>query len=287
MIEEEQQRMTMELEKYLKSLSMPKRLQESTMYSVNAGGKRLRPLLMKLAAKGLNGNEERVYPAALALEMVHTYSLIHDDLPAMDDDMYRRGQLTNHKQFDEATAILAGDGLLTNSFHVITSNSQYTDEEKVFLIHRLSKASGLEGMVAGQLMDMEAEDKQVAIEELENIHLLKTGMLLTYALEIGAYLAGASTEIISKITELGKYVGLIFQIQDDILDVIGDQELLGKTVGSDMENNKTTYPSLLGLDGAIEHKNRYVKKAKGIIESVHLKETELDLIIDYLSNRKY
>jgi geranylgeranyl diphosphate synthase, type II len=287
MIEEEQQRMTMELQKYLKSLSMPKRLQESTMYSVNAGGKRLRPLLMKLAAKGLNGNEERVYPAALALEMVHTYSLIHDDLPAMDDDMYRRGQLTNHKQFDEATAILAGDGLLTNSFHVITSNPQYTDEEKVFLIHRLSKASGLEGMVAGQLMDMEAEDKQVAIEELENIHLLKTGMLLTYALEIGAYLAGASTEIISKITELGKYVGLIFQIQDDILDVIGDQELLGKTVGSDMENNKTTYPSLLGLDGAIEHKNRYVKKAKVIIESVHLKETELDLIIDYLSNRKY
>ncbi|WP_163537736.1 polyprenyl synthetase family protein [Gracilibacillus sp. YIM 98692] len=284
-IKEEQTLVNDCIHSYLSDLHIPKRLKESVLYSVDAGGKRLRPILMKLTCEGFHGNAEKIYPAAIALEMIHTYSLIHDDLPAMDDDDYRRGRLTNHKQFDEATAILAGDALLTNSFHVISSNPFYTAEEKVHLVQKLSKASGMEGMVAGQFLDIESETKNISISEMEHIHHLKTGRLLSYAVEIGSYLAGESEEVIEKIKEFGDCIGLIFQIQDDILDVIGDETIMGKPAGSDVTNDKNTYTSLLGLEGAISRKNYYVQKAKQYLHEVGLIGSKLECLTDYLSDR--
>ncbi|KAB8128475.1 polyprenyl synthetase family protein [Gracilibacillus oryzae] len=284
-IQEERSKLNQLLSRYLNHLSTPEILGQSTKYSIEAGGKRLRPILMKLTCEGLNGDPERVYPAAMALEMIHTYSLIHDDLPAMDNDTYRRGMLTNHKKFDEATAILAGDGLLTNSFQLITETDYYTDSEKVFIIKKLAEASGLEGMVAGQVMDMQAEKELTTVEQLENIHRLKTGKLLTFSVVTGAFLANAKQEILEMMEQFGTTIGLIFQIQDDILDVIGDQEIMGKASGSDEGNQKSTYPSLLGLEGAIEHKNRYVMQAKHLLHEMKLDQSLLEQLVDYLSNR--
>lgn len=281
----EQVKMNEKLFTYIHTLKVPARLKDAILYSMQAGGKRLRPLLMKLTCTGLGGKEERVYPATVALEMIHTYSLIHDDLPAMDDDTYRRGQLTNHIKFDEATAILAGDGLLTNSFHLISSSNKYTPEEKIQLITKLSAASGLEGMVAGQYLDMEAENKQVSVNELEQIHRLKTGQLISFAIEAGGLLAEVNNEKQAKLKTLGEYLGLIFQIQDDILDVEGDQQLLGKKVGSDIHNEKSTYPSLLGLEGAKKHKNNYLKRTKDLIKELNLENTELEILTEYVSER--
>lgn len=270
----------------LDTLQIPEKLKESVYYSINAGGKRLRPLLMKATCEAFEGDAEKVYPAAVALEMIHTYSLIHDDLPAMDNDMYRRGLPTNHIKFGEATAILAGDGLLTNSFQMITATELYTPEEKVFLLHKLSKASGLEGMVAGQHLDMGAETKQVSLEDLEQIHRLKTGRLLTYAMEAGAYLANVTPKELKLMASFGEQIGLIFQIQDDILDVIGDQELLGKAVGSDKGNEKSTYPGLLGLEGAVEKRDRHYQRAMDYLTQLNLEHTTLSQLATYLVNRE-
>ncbi|MGP4042311.1 polyprenyl synthetase family protein [Gracilibacillus sp. D59] len=281
----EQQQLNSALMSYLKGLNIPDRLRESVLYSIEAGGKRLRPLLMKLTCTGLGEDPVKVYPAAIALEMIHTYSLIHDDLPAMDDDTYRRGILTNHKKFDEATAILAGDGLLTNSFHVITTSDLYTDREKVNIVAKLSKASGLEGMVAGQFLDMEAENQDISIKDLENIHHLKTGRLISFAIEIGGFLAGISQAKMEILKKYGDYLGIIFQIQDDILDIEGDQATIGKRVGSDIDNEKSTYPSILGLDGAKQYKAKYVKEAAQCLKEVGLENTDLALISSYLSER--
>ncbi|SHN12560.1 polyprenyl synthetase family protein [Gracilibacillus kekensis] len=284
-LKKEQDDLNQALIRYINTLDIPKRLKDSVLYSINAGGKRLRPLLMKLTCIGLGGKEERIYPAAVALEMIHTYSLIHDDLPAMDDDVYRRGQLTNHMKFDEATAILAGDGLLTNSFHAISTTDLYSAEEKIEIITKLSTASGLEGMVAGQLLDMEAENKQIPLEELEKIHHLKTGRLISFAVEIGGYLAGVSVEKMKILKRYGDYLGVIFQIQDDILDVEGDQAIIGKSVGSDIENDKSTYPHLLGVDGAKNYKDNYLKEAIKCLADVGLQGTDLENITQYLSDR--
>ncbi len=285
LLDKEQQQLNTALTSYISELDMPNRLRESVLYSIEAGGKRLRPLLMKLTCQGLGGDPQKVYPAAVALEMIHTYSLIHDDLPSMDDDMYRRGQLTNHKKYDEATAILAGDGLLTNSFHVITTTDLYTDQEKANIVAKLSKASGLEGMVAGQYLDMEAENQTISISKLERIHHLKTGRLISFAVEIGGLLAGVSSERMEILKNYGDYLGIIFQIQDDILDIEGDQTLIGKRVGSDIDNEKSTYPSILGLEGAKQYKTKYVNEAVRCLKEVGLANTDLALISHYLSER--
>lgn len=269
----------------LDKLEIPTSLKESVYYSINAGGKRLRPILMKAACEAFNGDPKKVYPAAIALEMIHTYSLIHDDLPAMDNDMYRRGLPTNHIKFGEATAILAGDGLLTNSFQMITSSDMYTAEQKVYLVDQLSKASGLEGMVAGQHLDMIAENEQVEIDNLEKIHQLKTGKLLTYAVTVGAFLADVTTEELSIIQSFGKQIGLIFQIQDDILDVTGDEKVMGKKVGSDKGNEKSTYPSLLGLDGAIQKRDKHYNEALSCLKKLQLTDSKLAQITNYLVQR--
>ena len=264
---------------------LPNSLAESVLYSMRAGGKRLRPILMRAAFESFGGRGDKVLPVAAALEMVHTYSLIHDDLPAMDDDDYRRGQLTNHKKFGEATAILAGDALLTRSFSVIGQATGIQPEEKVYLMSNLSEAAGPTGMIAGQTLDMEAEDKESTLHELEQIHNLKTGKLLTYAVVAGAYLAGVKPETLELMKQFGTYIGLIFQVQDDILDVTGDASILGKPVGSDEENKKSTYPKLLGLDGAKAQMDKYVNLAHQCLEQAEIKDSRLHELTIYLSRR--
>ncbi len=233
-------------------MDIPERLKASMLYSVEAGGKRLRPVLLMAAYHAYDNDTDVALTPAVALEMIHTYSLIHDDLPAMDDDDLRRGQPTNHKVYDEATAILAGDALLTYSFELISSDPQLSANQKVQIVKSLSEVSGPKGMVAGQALDMKAEQREITLEELETIHTLKTGELLRFAVGTGAYLGGASTEQIAHLENFAYYLGLIFQVQDDVLDVTGDPDKLGKPVGSDEANDKNTYPKLLGLEGAIE-----------------------------------
>ncbi|MFD2751373.1 polyprenyl synthetase family protein [Virgibacillus siamensis] len=271
----------------LRNLEIPEQLKQSMLYSIEAGGKRLRPILMMASCGAYSSDRSKVLSTAVALEMIHTYSLIHDDLPAMDNDNLRRGKPTNHKAFDEATAILAGDALLTYSFELITQDSRLTDRQKVFLTGSLSQASGPKGMVAGQILDMDAETKDVTLEELETIHMFKTGELVKFAVKAGAFIGNASAEQLTYLDEFAHYLGLIFQVQDDILDVTGDPEKIGKPVGSDEENEKNTYPRLLGLDGAIEKKHHYVNKAKEALENAGADSSYLMLLTDYFSNREY
>jgi len=269
----------------IKDLDIDARLKASMQYSIAAGGKRVRPILMYLTAHAYGGSIEKVEPVALALELVHTYSLIHDDLPAMDDDDYRRGQKTNHKAFDEATAILAGDALLTLSFQCIADATTLSAEEKVFALKRLSEVSGAQGMVGGQSLDLHFENTAINLEQLENIHHLKTGQLLVYAMEMGGYLAGATFDHIVALTVAAKAIGLTFQIQDDILDVTGDIATLGKPVGSDEANLKSTYPKLLGLNGAEIEKQKQVDISRHLLEKIGLSTSLLAEYVTYLSNR--
>lgn len=278
-----------EMEAQLAKLSIPDRLKASMLYSLQAGGKRIRPILLIASYEAYGTSIEKTISTAIALEMMHTYSLIHDDLPAMDDDDYRRGQLTNHKKFDEATAILAGDGLLTHSFTLIANEPLLTDREKVELTRKIGEASGPLGMVAGQILDMEAENKGISVplEQLEKIHELKTGELLKFAVYAGAFLGGATEAQLTHLTRFAHYLGLIFQVQDDILDITGTEEALGKPVGSDVDNNKSTYPKLLGLDGAIKQKEIYVEKAMESLQQAGAIQSQLKALIDYISNRDH
>lgn len=276
-----------QLELYVRDYTVPGRLQDSVLYSIEAGGKRLRPILLLATAKAFGAEEEKVMGTAAALEMVHTYSLIHDDLPAMDDDDFRRGMPTNHKRFDEATAILAGDALLTLSSQLIAEDRHLSDTERVYLIRELTKASGARGMVEGQMQDMLSENKQVSLETLENIHKNKTGQLLKYSIMAGAYLGNASDENLDHVTTMAEALGLIFQIQDDILDITGDSDVIGKPTGSDESNQKSTYPQLLGLDGAIEQKEKYVAIALHELKAAGVEGTVLSELIGYLSTRDH
>src|SRR5690625_520218 len=251
-----------ELEKQLHKLTIPNQLKQSMLYSIQAGGKGIRPILLIASNQAYDHHLEKTLSTAVALEMIHTYSLIHDDLPAMDNDDYRRGKLTNHKVFDESTAILAGDALLTYSFEIISEDPHLTSTEKVKIISMLAKKSGPKGMVAGQILDMKSEVNSVTLDELENIHRLKTGQLLRFSILAGAFLGNASAKELMHLETYSNFLGLIFQVQDDILDVVGDEETIGKPIGSDEDNQKSTYPKLLGLDGARQKKLEYVHKAK-------------------------
>lgn len=245
------------LDRYLPGVeTLPTTLHDAMRYSVFAGGKRIRPILMLAACEAVGGEIKNVLPAACAIEMIHSYSLIHDDLPAMDDDDFRRGNPTNHKVYGEATAILAGDGLLTEAF-ILLSNSDYwgdipADKYRE-VIHILAKNSGSRGMVGGQVVDMEMEEKPVDLPTLEYIHTHKTGALILAAIEAGALLGGASVEQRRALCRYGEAAGLAFQVADDILDIVADQSQLGKDVGSDQQRGKATYPALLGLAGARQH----------------------------------
>ncbi|MFG6148568.1 polyprenyl synthetase family protein [Halobacillus sp. B23F22_1] len=274
-----------ELERHIRQNTNEGRLQNAMLYSIQAGGKRLRPILLMATIEAFQKDAGKGASVACALEMIHTYSLIHDDLPAMDNDDLRRGQPTNHKKFDEATAILAGDALLTLSFNVISNAEELTSEEKVFIISQLSAASGPKGMVDGQMKDMNSENQTLPLEDLEKMHKHKTGELLKFAVLAGAFLAEAKERELSEITTMAEALGLLFQIQDDILDVIGDAEAIGKPTGSDEGNYKSTYPQLLGLEGAIKQRDYYLKIAQDALHEAGVDGTVLSELINYLSQR--
>src|SRR5699024_5048263 len=271
----------------VETINAPEELKESMLYSLMAGGKRLRQILLMLSYESYKPKNEKVNSSASALEMIHTYSLIHDDLPAMDDDDIRRGKKTNHKMFDEATAILAGDALLTYSLEIITNDFLLSAEEKVKIVQLLAQSSGPSGMVGGQIYDMQAEKEKVNLKELERVHQYKTGELIKFAIIIGAYLAEAPEEDLSYLNEFAYYLGLIFQIQDDILDVTGDAEKIGKPIGSDEINEKSTFPNLLGLDGAIKQKELYIKKARIELEKTSARKEMLNKLIEHFGNRDH
>jgi geranylgeranyl diphosphate synthase type II len=274
---------------FIEKLNAPETLKEAMQYSLTAGGKRIRPMLVLATINSFNRNESIGLEIACALEMIHTYSLIHDDLPAMDNDDFRRGRPTNHKVFGEALAILAGDGLLTYSFEMIADidHPMITTEMKLELIKLFAKAAGPEGMVGGQVADMEGEGKELSVEELEYIHHHKTGDLLTYSVEAGAILSGASDQDRKNLTAFARELGLVFQIKDDILDVEGDAEKLGKPVGSDMINDKITYPSLLTLAGAKEKLAEHTKLAKEYLYKVKMENSLLDALTNYIVERDH
>lgn len=273
------------LETLFDEVTMNPRIKEAMYYSLTVGGKRVRPLLMLLTAAAFGTDIKKALPVALALECVHTYSLIHDDLPAMDNDDYRRGKLTNHKQFDEATAILAGDALLTYSFQLISETPELSADEKVYALKRLSEVSGPSGMVGGQMYDLSYEDTTISLDQLEQVHDLKTGQLLIYALEMGAFLSHQPIEIVVAMKQAATAIGLTFQIQDDILDVIGDEQALGKKVGSDVLNDKSTYPKLLGLEGAMKERQKFVDETKKQLDLAGVLETNLAQFVISLSER--
>lgn len=257
-----------ELLNQISVLAVPESLKSSMNYSLQAGGKRIRPILMLAAMHELGAHHPDALKVASAIEMIHTYSLIHDDLPSMDDDDLRRGKPTNHKVFGEAVAILAGDALLTYSFGLISRLENVSSEDKIRLLDLMSISSGAEGMVGGQILDIEGEEKELALDELEQVHRLKTGALLTFSILAGAILAQAKAETIISLTRFGEHLGLAFQIQDDILDVTGTSEELGKTAGKDENSEKSTYPSILTLPKAKEKLDFHASEALAAIEEL-------------------
>lgn len=271
--------------------SVPIELKEAMQYSLYAGGKRLRPVLTLTTAESLGAKTEDVLSVACAIEMIHTYSLIHDDLPAMDDDDTRRGRPTNHKVFGEAMAILAGDALLTKAFGLLTEGVRQhgiDPNSMIQLIEETSLAAGAEGMVGGQVADLRAENRALNVEELTEVHRLKTGALLRLSVRAGAILANADDEQLRALTQYAENIGLAFQIQDDILDVIGDQEKMGKPIGSDVSKEKSTYPSLLGLAKSKQHVKSLIAQAKrAIIETPSIESEWLCSIADYLVSRDH
>jgi len=254
------------LERYLPSAEVePKILHEAMRYSTLAGGKRLRPILAYSAYEYCGGETEGsdlpIHYAMAALEMVHTYSLIHDDLPCMDDDDLRRGIPTCHKKFGTAAAVLAGDALHDIAFNLIAS----TGSTKVVV--ELAQALGTAGMIGGQMADVEAEGKDVSKEDIINIHTRKTGALIRASVRIGAILAGKEGDVLAKLTQYGEKIGLAFQIIDDILDIEGDTELMGKTVGADNEHQKATYPKAVGIEQAKSDAKELIDEAIAFVDN--------------------
>ncbi|MDA1474899.1 polyprenyl synthetase family protein [Bacillus changyiensis] len=274
---------------YIQELQAPSSLKQSMLYSLQAGGKRLRPILVLALLHAYRKKEADGIPVGCAVEMIHTYSLIHDDLPCMDDDDLRRGKPTNHKIFGEATAVLAGDALLTESFKMITTSvsTEVSAEKRLKLVNELISAAGAEGMVGGQILDMEAESRQISLEELQSVHEGKTAKLLSFSVIAGAILADAPSKEIEKLREFSYHIGVAFQIRDDILDLEGSEAKIGKRTGSDMTNGKSTYPSLLSLDGAKQKLIEHIQKAKQIISQLSLEKELLCEFCDMIADRDH
>ena len=262
-----------------------KPLYESMNYSLMQGGKRIRPILSKAVLEMLHKDPADYKEFLCAMECIHTYSLVHDDLPAMDNDDYRRGNLTNHKVYGEGLAILAGDGLLTYAFQLMTANNKASAQDKLDAIQCVAIAAGPEGMVGGQAFDMLSEDKHIPLEELKVLHRGKTGALFNASVELGLILGNADTITRTALMEYANCLGLLFQITDDILDVTGTIEELGKTPGSDVRQHKSTYVSLLGLEGAKEQASSVGKQAHEALNSVSYDTSILAALIDYLLKR--
>jgi len=266
----------------------PASVHRAMRYSVLAGGKRLRPILVIAGAETVGAGADRVMPTACALELIHTYSLIHDDLPAMDDDDFRRGRPTNHKVFGEAVAILAGDALLTLAFRLIADNAARVADPRVVcdVIREVADAAGTEGMVGGQVVDIESEGRAVTPETLDFIHLRKTAALIRVSLRAGALLGGAGASALAAIGTAGERLGLAFQIVDDILDVEGNLEELGKTAGSDERKQKATYPALHGLDASRQRARMLIQDAKAALAPLRPAARPLAALADFILERR-
>lgn len=274
--------------RHLENNDVAEYIKEASIYSIKAGGKRFRPYLLFSALKSLNVDLHKGISAAAAIEMIHTYSLIHDDLPAMDDDNYRRGVSTNHKVYGEAAAILAGDNLLTESFNILSKDEALSAEIRIELVSIISKAAGQAGMISGQMLDMEAEGKSLEVEELEKIHRHKTGRMISAPIECAVVIADASPDISDSLIDFAGYLGVLFQIRDDILDVTGDMSVTGKTSGSDERRGKSTYVSAYGLDGARNHLDILRNKAEKILDglSATLDTEELHRVLQMFAVRE-
>jgi len=265
------------------------RLSDAMGYSLMAGGKRIRPILCMAAAESVGGNTDDAMCTACAIEMVHTYSLIHDDLPAMDNDQLRRGKPTCHLAFDEATAILAGDALLTMAFQLL-SGIEVTNEDHASncfdIIQAISQAAGCEGMIEGQIRDIAFEGTLITLSQLQNMHYLKTGALIVASIYAGAVLGGGAQKEIEQLKIYGKNIGLAFQVTDDLLNVEGDPTLTGKAVGTDDRLHKNTYPSLIGIDQSKVFAKKLIKNALQAIDNFDNRSASLRAIAKYILKRK-
>ncbi|MBD2185887.1 polyprenyl synthetase family protein [Planktothrix sp. FACHB-1355] len=269
-------------------ITYPEKIYEAMRYSLMAGGKRLRPILCLATCELGGGTLEMAMPTACALEMIHTMSLIHDDLPAMDNDDYRRGKLTNHKVYGEDIAILAGDGLLAYAFEVVAETKNVPPERLLQVIARLGRAVSAAGLVGGQVVDLESEGKaDITLETLNFIHTHKTGALLEACVVCGGIIAGVSSTDLQRLSRYAENIGLAFQIIDDILDITVSSEKLGKTAGKDLQAKKATYPSLWGLEQSKQKAQQLVDAAKAEMAHFGEKSRPLQAIADYITNRSY
>ena len=278
-----------ELKRELKELSYPETIAKGMEYATLNGGKRLRPFLLFATLELLNENIKKGVKSAIALEMIHSYSLVHDDLPALDNDDYRRGKLTTHKVFGEAEGILIGDSLLTYAFYVLSQKNLelLSSKQIVNIISKTSEYAGINGMIGGQMIDIESENKKIDLETLKYIHSHKTGKLIKLPIEIACIIANVEKDKKEVLEEYADLIGLAFQVKDDILDVEGTFEDLGKPVGSDVDLHKATYPSILGMEESKKILNDSVEKAKEIIKNKFGDEKGKVLIslADFIKNR--
>ena len=276
------------IDSYLAELAYPEVIAEGMKYAILNGGKRLRPILLFMTLDILGKDKTKGIASGVGIEMIHSYSLVHDDLPALDNDDFRRGKLTTHKKFGEAEGILIGDALLTHAFYILTArNSHLAPEQIVEIVKLTSSYAGINGMIGGQMMDIASEGKRIDIETLKYIHSNKTGKLIKLPVEIGCIIGEATPEEKETLIKFSELIGLAFQIKDDILDIEGDFLTLGKPVGSDQELEKSTYPALIGLNESKELLKNTIEEAKSILVERFGEEKSAILLklADYIGNR--
>ena len=276
------------IDSYLAELTYPEVIAEGMKYAILNGGKRLRPILLFMTLDILGKDKTKGIASGVGIEMIHSYSLVHDDLPALDNDDFRRGKLTTHKKFGEAEGILIGDALLTHAFYILTArNSHLAPEQIVEIVKLTSSYAGINGMIGGQMMDIASEGKRIDMETLKYIHSNKTGKLIKLPVEIGCIIGEATLEEKETLIRFSELIGLAFQIKDDILDIEGDFLTLGKPVGSDQELEKSTYPALIGLNESKELLKNTIEEAKSILVERFGEEKSAILLklADYIGNR--
>lgn len=276
------------IDSYLTELTYPEVIAEGMKYAILNGGKRLRPILLFMTLDILGKDKTKGIASGVGIEMIHSYSLVHDDLPALDNDDFRRGKLTTHKKFGEAEGILIGDALLTHAFYILTArNSHLAPEQIVEIVKLTSSYAGINGMIGGQMMDIASEGKRIDMETLKYIHSNKTGKLIKLPVEIGCIIGEATPEEKETLIKFSELIGLAFQIKDDILDIEGDFLTLGKPVGSDQELEKSTYPALIGLNESKELLKNTIEEAKSILVERFGEEKSAILLklADYIGNR--